>query len=446
MTKSFDVAVVGAGPGGLMAARTAARQGLSVALLERNDAIAPVKRGCAMVLLTLNEPYFGEEKIYLDREKGELTFRSYGFSVPYTGPSRDMFSWHILSPGGSRVQFGSTPDGISAGEDARTSSVHDKGLLLSGLLKECRQLGVTIITGVNVTGTEKCGEKVRVLSDRDPVEAPFVIAADGANSRLAQTTRANRDRLYYGLMKIQGAKITGVNGFDANTFYSFVAGSENPSYSVLVPMAVQEEGSFQAFSVDFDPAGDVAGKLDFLLSGSHFADSFKNASIVERTSAIENIFSPMQTPYHDQVVFVGDAAWCQEMEITPAMMCGWQAANSVASALNNNCISGDGIAGYLDWWDKTCLATHDYRDYLRNYAMCFLLSNDELDFLLSRVNTVLPAIFNPYRAFSLLGPALAESMDTIARERPGLAAKMQTFATASLETLMEKPIRDAQGM
>ena len=70
-----------------------------------------------------------------------------------------------------------------------------------------------------------------------------------------------------------------------------------------------EEGRFQAFTVDFDTSRDVAGKLDFLLSGSHFADSFKNASIVERTSAIENIFSPMQTPCYDQVVFIGDAAY-----------------------------------------------------------------------------------------------------------------------------------------
>ena len=74
MAKNFDVAVVGAGPGGLAAARTAAQLGLSVALLERNDTLNPVKRGCAMVLLSLNEPYFGEEKIYLDRKKGEINF------------------------------------------------------------------------------------------------------------------------------------------------------------------------------------------------------------------------------------------------------------------------------------------------------------------------------------------------------------------------------------
>ena len=35
MSKRYDVIVVGAGPAGLMAARTAAENGLSVALLDR---------------------------------------------------------------------------------------------------------------------------------------------------------------------------------------------------------------------------------------------------------------------------------------------------------------------------------------------------------------------------------------------------------------------------
>ena len=83
MTKSFDLAVVGAGPAGLMAAKAAAEKGLSVVLLERNKAINPIKRGCGMVLLPLNEPYFGEEKIYLDRNKDKIQFCSNGFSVKY---------------------------------------------------------------------------------------------------------------------------------------------------------------------------------------------------------------------------------------------------------------------------------------------------------------------------------------------------------------------------
>ena len=155
MSNQYDLIVVGAGPSGLMAARTAAQNGLSVALFERNNNLAPVKRGCAMIIMTLNEPYFGEEKISLDRQKNELSFQTNGFSIKYDGPSRDLYSWHLLSPNGKVLKFGDTMDGMKTGEHARTSAVHDKGLLLSSLLEECEDLGVDIFLGANVSDLEK---------------------------------------------------------------------------------------------------------------------------------------------------------------------------------------------------------------------------------------------------------------------------------------------------
>jgi len=317
---TYDLAIVGAGPAGLMAARTAAENGLKVVLLERNKEIAPVKRGCGMVLLTLNEPYFGEEKICLKRENGELSFRSQGFSVTYESHSRDLFSWHIFSPGGELVQFGDTQKGLEVGENARTSAVHDKGALLQGLLRDCEELGVKVLMGTNVAGVEKKREKVHIVCEVDNLEASYVIAADGVNSRLAQALEMNSGRTYYGLMKIQGCELEGVEKFDSNTFYSFVTGREHPTYSVLIPLAGQEDGGFRAFTVVFDP---------------------------------------------------------------------------------------------------------------------------EIDYLFSQVNAVMPAIFNPYRAFDLLGKELAGSMEKISKERPDIFKKIQTFSSASMETLMEKPLKAA---
>jgi digeranylgeranylglycerophospholipid reductase len=440
---TYDLAVVGAGPAGLMAARTAAENGLKVVLLERNKEVAPVKRGCGMVLLTLNEPYFGEEKICLNREKGELSFPSQGFSVTYEGPSRDLFSWHIFSPGGELAQFGDTQNGLALGEDARTSAVHDKGALLQGLLRDCEELGVNVLLGTNVAGVEKKREKVHVVCEVNNLEVSYVIAADGVNSRLAQALELNRERTYYGLMKIQGVELEGVEKFDTNTFYSFVTGSEHPTYSVLIPLAGQADGGFRAFTVVFDPEIDVAENLQFFLTKSLHAPFFKNSRIMTKTSSVENIFSPMKVPYRDQVLFIGDAAWCQEIEITSALMCGWNAGNVIASALKESKIGKDGVESYLHWWDTACMRSHDYRNYLRNYALCFLMTDEEIDYLFSQVNAIMPAIFNPYRAFDLLGEELAGSMEKISKERPDIFKKIQTFSSASMETLMEKPMKAA---
>ena len=443
MSNQYDLIVVGAGPSGLMAARTAAQNGLSVGLFERNNNLAPVKRGCAMIIMTLNEPYFGEEKISLDRQKGELSFQTNGFSIKYDGPSRDLYSWHLLSPNGKVLKFGDAMDGMKTGEHARTSAVHDKGLLLSSLLEECEDLGVDIFLGANVSDLEKKQGKIHVISDKETLSAPFVIAADGANSRVAQVLKLNSERTCYGVMKISGAEITGVKDFDTHTFYSFLAGKENPSYSVLVPMPTSEEGRFQVFTVVFDPDKDASNELDSLLNSSCYAPSFQGCTIVRKTAAVEKMYSSMPVPYHDQVLVIGDAAWCQEIEITPALMCGWNAGNSITTALNENRISREGVESYLDWWKKSCLGTHDYRDYLKNYALSFLMTNEQLDYLLDQVCDVLPAMFNPYVAFDILGQNLSGSMEKIACERPDIVQKMQEFAKTPLEKLMQKPSQAA---
>ena len=49
MTKEYDLVIVGAGPGGAMAAKTAAENGLKVALLERKKEITQIRRSCAMM-------------------------------------------------------------------------------------------------------------------------------------------------------------------------------------------------------------------------------------------------------------------------------------------------------------------------------------------------------------------------------------------------------------
>ena len=443
MTKGCDLVVVGAGPGGLMAAKTAAEKGLSVVLLERNQVIAPIKRGCGMVLLPLNEPYFGEEKIYLDRENGEIAFCSNGFSVKYQGPSRDHFSWHILSPGGKGVQFGNTAEGLKIGEEARTSAVHDKGILLQSMLEECEKLGVKVLLGTNAVGTEKRGKKVRVLCEADDVEAPFVIAADGVNSRLAQDLKLNKERTFYGLMKIQGVEILEVEKFDSNTFYSFLTGQENPTYSVLIPLPVEEGGCFQAFTVVFDPFADAEKELNFFLNESHYASSLKDIKMGKRTASVENMYSPMKVPYRDQVLFIGDAAWCQEIEITGALLCGWKAGNSIATALNENKVGKEGVEGYLDWWNQACLGSHDHCHYLRNYTLSFLMTDAEIDYLFDQIDTIMPAVFNPYKPFELLGPELEKSMEKISKERPDIAQKIQAFSSAPVETLLGKCIQAA---
>ena len=49
MAKKYDLIIVGGGPGGLMAAKTAAEDGLKVVLIERKRDITEIDRACTQI-------------------------------------------------------------------------------------------------------------------------------------------------------------------------------------------------------------------------------------------------------------------------------------------------------------------------------------------------------------------------------------------------------------
>ena len=59
MKERYDVVVVGAGPAGLLAARAAAENGFSVAVVERKEKISVIGRTCGQSLPPPNEYFFG---------------------------------------------------------------------------------------------------------------------------------------------------------------------------------------------------------------------------------------------------------------------------------------------------------------------------------------------------------------------------------------------------
>ena len=119
--KRYDLVVIGAGPAGLMAAKTASEYGLSVALLERKKDICKITLACGMMIVSLSGTYMGE-RVILNAEKKRLCFPVYGFSIPYDGPYRNFYSWQLLSYNGEIVQLGDYKTNKSKGEEGRVSA------------------------------------------------------------------------------------------------------------------------------------------------------------------------------------------------------------------------------------------------------------------------------------------------------------------------------------
>ena len=101
MKNAYDLIVVGAGPAGLMAAKTAGEQGLKVALLERKKSITDINRACSMMIVTLTGEYLSD-RVSINTRDQRLCFPGYGFTIPYEGDHQNFYSWSIYSYKGNK--------------------------------------------------------------------------------------------------------------------------------------------------------------------------------------------------------------------------------------------------------------------------------------------------------------------------------------------------------
>ena len=126
----YDVVVVGAGPAGLMAAKTAAENGLKVALIDRKSNIAEIRRCCATMFAVESDYYFGERMYFCEKTK-RLVFPVNGFSVNYTGPYKNFYCWHLYTSDAKHyIRLGNYEDKIKLGTKGRLSVTYSKKHLL----------------------------------------------------------------------------------------------------------------------------------------------------------------------------------------------------------------------------------------------------------------------------------------------------------------------------
>jgi len=156
----YDVAVIGAGPAGSMAAKKAAEGGAAVVIFEEHPRAGwPVQ--CAGLL--------GAKAM----DESELPLANFAIR-PVRGAT-------IFSPGGFKIAFKS--------EDAKAWVV-DRRIFDRALLAEAAKFGAEVMMSSPVTGIVRVGGRsvLRVGrgSDRRKVEARVIISAEGVGGRIAR--------------------------------------------------------------------------------------------------------------------------------------------------------------------------------------------------------------------------------------------------------------------
>ncbi len=421
MSAKFDLIVVGGGTSGLIAAKTAAENGLKVALLERKTHPAKIQRSCAQMFL-LNMDSFYNEHMYFSREKKKWVFPVNNFSVNYSGNYRNFYACHFISPNAQdRIEIGDYE--LNESGNGRAAVVFDKGVLLDGLYEEGKTAGVHFYLERNVTYVSTAPGEVQIkTAEGDVLKAAFCIAADGINSRLAKITGLNKERLFINTRKSISHYVTGVEFDRSEAIFlgiSWDSKKLGPVPFCLLPSVYRDDEYW------FFVSGDE--QYEFLTKHSHFKKWFPRLEITHTRANVVNNWSPAREPFKDNVVFVGDSCWFSEAENCGALMSGHKAANAVCEALHRGKPNRDGIAGYLAWWKQNWTETHDYRDFLCYPLFNRMFNEDEYNYLHHVVTEKLPWTVNPFKLYSRVMAGIQPHIAQIQAERPALAQKIARF-------------------
>jgi len=419
----YDLIVVGGGPGGLMAAKTAAEDGLKVVLIERKRNITEINRACLQVFYihkVTASPEVEEGKSHADGyiepvsvellpDRCRFHLLGPGFSLDYDGSYTPYYHWIDLSPSGYLIHRHKPNDKIWA-------LFYQKEVFLAGLLALAQKAGAEILPETIGMGAENTpdGVKVRVRgkSGEQTLEARTAIAADGLSSTIVDSLGLNKDRkVMTPPIKILDYEMEGVEpNIPGFTLPWISIPSLNPYGNF--GMGLKAEGRVSLFAMT---SGTLAPStaLDNFMKHPNFAPWFRNARVVKKTAAsVEpGLRTPIGEPVAGNVVIIGDAGAPVETWIQGAVACGYQAVKAIEKELNGQ----KGYPEYIAWWQQA-FAFNDphYWKVAGVFPLNYICTDDEIDYI--------------YKLFEgRIGCAvgmLAKNLDLIKKGRPELYQKL----------------------